>query len=269
MIKVRTEENPHLVSVVSEIRKCGMASSITTSGFGLTQDMLSELREAGLNHIQISMNGSCEEVHSYSRDGYEHAINALSILKDSDMSFGINWVARMDNIDDFPKFIEEAKRYNACNINILRYKPSSTEEYTELCLSTEKLAFLESTIKNAKDINIKVDSAFSNLLCHMSNRTSFFSGCGAGRRFLALDADGDYRPCSHIDMKEKSSSLRDTWYHSTNLAMFRSVREKVTEPCVSCGYLSGCFGCRAIALRHNEDFYAGDSTCPLKTNIQL
>ena len=259
---------PRLAAIISEISKRSMASSITTSGFSLTHELLSELRKAGLNHIQISLNGSCEEIHSRSRDGYEHTINALAILKNSRVSFGINWVARMDNIDDFSEFIEKVKGYNSNNINILRYKPSSNEEYNSVCLSAEKLIFLENAIKNAKGISIKVDSAFSNLLCHISNRTSFFSGCGAGRRFLALDADGYYRPCSHINMKEKAKSLNYLWYNSANLDMFRSIGEKVTEPCASCSYLNGCFGCRAVMLGYEGDFYSGDITCPFKTNVK-
>ena len=170
----------------------------------------------------------------------------------------------MDNIDDFPNLTEEAKKYNARNINILRYKPSPKEAYANVCLSAEKLIFLEAAIKKTKGISIKVDSAFSNLLCRLNNRTSFFSGCGAGRRFLALDADGYYRPCSHITMKEMSDSLSNTWYNSDNLAMFRSVSERVTEPCASCGYLDGCFGCRAIMLGNKCDFYSGDVNCPFK-----
>ena len=168
----------------------------------------------------------------------------------------------MDNIDDFPGFIEVAKSHNAGNINILRYKPSKNEVFSENCLSVEKLLFLEGVIKDARGINLKVDSAFSNLLCHIANRTSFFSGCGAGRRFLALDAGGYYRPCSHVGMKEKSSSLEDLWYNSANLEMFRSVGERVAEPCASCGHLDGCFGCRAIILGQGNDFYSGDVTCP-------
>jgi len=112
----------------------------------------------------------------------------------------------------------------------LRYKPSLGEDYASHCLSAEKLMFVEDTIREIKGINIKVDSAFSNLLCHINNRTSFFSGCGAGRRFLAVDADGYYRPCSHISMKEKSGSLKDIWYRSTNLEFFRTIADNITEP---------------------------------------
>ena len=252
----------HLLSVIGEISKCGMASSITTSGYGLDQDLLAKLQKAGLNHIQISLNGSQEEIHSRSREGFEYAINALKLSANSGISFGVNYVARMDNIDDLPNLIAMAKNYRTHNINLLRYKPSCKEKYAELDLNPEKMALLATTIRNTRGINIKVDSAFSNLLCHLNNKAGQFSGCGAGRRFLALDAEGCYRPCSHVNMKEpKNSRLAEVWNHSPNLAMFRLIPEKITEPCKTCKNLFGCYGCRAIVLSQGDDFFSGDESC--------
>jgi len=252
---------PDIFLVVAEIARCGMASSITTSGYGLDTHVLDELIWHGLNHIQISLTGSCEEVNARSRDGYGYAIGALELLKNSYISYGVNWVARRDNIDDLPKFIEAMKAYNVNNINILRYKPSANELYADNCLTAQNMDFLAKTIKNTSGVRLKTDSAFANLLCHLNQRTSFMSGCGAGRRFLALDAGGFYRPCSHVAMKEKSDSLNHIWYHSKHLAMFRSVGEKVGEPCKGCNYLSGCYGCRAVVLGEGGDFFGGDRGC--------
>jgi len=256
-----------LLMVVNEIDRRSMSSSVTSSEFNLSHDFLSELKEAELDHIQISLNGSDKKIDSYSRAGYEEAIAALNLLKGSDISYGINWVARQDNIDDLPELILLVKSYQAENINILRYKPSLAEKYEEICLSSDKLNYLKDLLSEVKGINIKVDSAFSNLLCALSNRTSFFSGCGAGRRFLALDAQGHYRPCSHIDWREKGRDLKDIWYNSENLEKFRMMGSRLKEPCRFCSYLSGCGGCRAIALKHNEDFYSGDLSCPFHIKL--
>lgn len=252
---------PHLLSVIYEINKRGMGCSITTSGFGLDRHLLEKLQKAGLDHIQISLNGSREEIHSRSRDGFEYAIKSLELLKNSAISFGLNWVARMDNIDDLPRIIETAKDSLAHNVNILRYKPSTKEKHAEADLNSEKQDLLEQTIKNAKGIKIKVDSAYSNLLCHLNKKAAVFSGCGAGRRFLALDAEGYYRPCSHVEMKERWNSLADAWNRSPSLAMFRSIPQKISEPCNTCDYLHGCSGCRCIVLARGQDFFSGEQTC--------
>lgn len=256
---------PGLLTVVQEISRYKMASSITTSGVSLTRERIAELKQSGLNHIQISLNGSSEAVHSLSRDGFNSGLEALDILQKSQISYGINWVARMDNIDDFPQMMVLAKTYGVDNINILRYKPSLGEDYDNTALSTEKTLLLERYIKDAKGIKIKVDSAFSNLRCKLNGRISFMSGCGAGRRFLAVSACGSYMPCSHVDMKESPSGypehLRYVWHHSENLAMFRNLGNSIAAPCADCSYLHGCYGCRAVVLSQYGDFNAGDRHC--------
>jgi len=254
---------PNLIDVVRGISRYGMASTITTSGVGLTNGLGANLKQAGLNHIQISLNGSTEAVHSHSRDGFDIGIEALRILQKSGISYGINWVARMDNVDDFPAMVELAKLHKVGNLNILRYKPSPKEDYNNIALSTEKTLLLETFIKNTKGIRIKLDSAFSNLRCKLSDQTSFMSGCGAGRRFIALSACGSYMPCSHVNMKEKSSSLYDVWHNSNHLAMFRSLGDNISTPCADCSYLRSCYGCRAIVLSQEENFNAGDKSCQI------
>jgi len=256
---------PDLLTVVKEISRHKMASTITTSGFGLTNELVKALSQAGLNHIQVSLSGSSDVVHSLSRSGFKYGIEALSILQQFEISYGINWVARMDNIDDFPEMIVLAQAHRVDNINILRYKPSSGEDYANIALSSEKTYLLERIIRNTKGIKIKVDSAFSNLRCKLNEQISFMSGCGAGRRFLAVNACGEYAPCSHVNMKESPTAhaehLKHAWYHSENLAMFRNLSKNITAPCNDCDYLNGCYGCRAIILAQIGDFNAGDEFC--------
>jgi len=257
---------PGLHLVVKEISRCGMASSITTSGFGLDASTLDKLVRCGLNHIQISLNGSNEEVNSKSREGYEHAVRAIKLLSGYNISFGVNWVARRDNIDDFPNFIELMKAHNVGNVNILRYKPSPNEIYKDNCLTADKMTLLAGIIKNTRGIKLKVDSAYANLLCHINQRTSFMSGCGAGRRFLAIDSEGYFRPCSHVSMSEKCDNLFQAWYYSEHLGKFREVGKRVEKPCASCDYLHGCYGCRAVVLGRGGAFFDGDLECPYSTS---
>ena len=256
---------PELLTAIRKISYYKMASTITTSGVGLTYERIEELKHAGLNHIQISLNGSSEAIHSLSRDGFNDGLEALKTLQKAQISCGINWVARMDNIDDFPQMIKLAKTCNVDNINILRYKPSLGEDYNNIALSDEKILILEKYIRNAKGIRLKVDSAFSNLRCKLNGRTSFMSGCGAGRRFLAVSACGSYMPCSHVNMKERplehSNHLHHVWRNSKNLAMFRNLGHNISSPCSDCIYLHGCYGCRAIILSQSEDFNAGEMHC--------
>jgi len=255
---------PCLKEVVKLVDKLGMACSVTTSGYGVNDDILKELKLAGLKHMQISLNGSTEGINSFSRDGYNYAVNALEMLLKNEYSFGINWVARKDNLDDFPNLLRLAVKMRAGNINVLRYKPSQTEEYKSFALDSNETLRLAEYIRHARGIAIKLDSAFSNMLCHLNGKAGELSGCGAGRRFICLDAKGFFRPCSHVHLSDMEAartfeSLKDYWLNSPDLFQFRRTEDNIGGYCRECEYLMGCRSCRAIC----GDFY-GDTECFVK-----
>ncbi|MCD8042592.1 MAG: radical SAM protein [Tannerellaceae bacterium] len=236
---------PDLPDVIAAITGRGMAATITTSGVGLTREKIARLTAAGINHIQVSLNGSTEEVNKQSRDGYKEACRALGLLAGTTLSYGINWVARMDNIDDFPQLVQLGHSYRVNNINILRYKPSVSENYQQITLTKEKQLQLAGMVKEVRNIRLKTDSAYSSLLCYLNNRSGLFTGCGAGRRFMAIDATGNFRPCSHTAMTHPGNNMMDYWYNSSHLALFRHTEENQAGACKNCFYLSGCRGCQA------------------------
>lgn len=252
-----------LYKYVELVRSAGMACTITTSGYGLTLDTVDKLEKAGINHIQVSLNGSTKEIHSCSRDGYEEGMKALKLLSGSSIDFGINWVARMDNIQDFNNIIALAWRLEVDNINILRYKPSPTEDYNKIALTKEAYELLKDTVKNTRDINIMMDSAFSKLICQLNDGKVSPSncGCGAGRRFMIIDSFGRLKPCSHMSALSEEKDILNYWRNSKDLLILRQGEENIKGQCQNCRYISTCRGCRAICERLYKDINAGEQNC--------
>jgi pyrroloquinoline quinone biosynthesis protein E len=249
---------PHIFEAVEETVKHGISTSVTTSGYGFDRHILDEFVHAGLNHIQISLNGSDESVNSKSRDGFDCAVSALEVISKSKMSFGINWVARNDNIHDFPNLIELARKMNVGNVNILRYKPSRNEEYSRAALTREQNDFLVDVIKRTKGVCLKVDSAYSSLLCRLNRQNSFLGGCGAGRRFVAIDSQGRFKPCSHVEFSSDVDSIAEYWKNDETLMKFRQIEVQIANPCKNCEYLASCCGCRAVVIGCSGEFYGAD-----------
>ncbi len=92
-----------------------------TSGYAFNTGVF-EYVNSGYFKLYISLNGSNEKINSLSRDGFEYAVNAIKVLSNSNTPFFINWVARHDNVYDFPRMIELAKEYNAKGISIIGNK---------------------------------------------------------------------------------------------------------------------------------------------------
>jgi PqqA peptide cyclase len=253
-----------LSSYVKKVKSCEMACTITTSGYGLTHAFMEELRESGVNHIQISLNGSTKEINAHSRDGFDHAISSLHILSESGILFGINWVARMDNVYDFKNVVDIAMKVKADHINILRYKPTIKESYEKNVLTLKAYLFLKEEIRKIKGLKIKVDSAFSNMLCdlHKNQSKPLNSGCGAGRRFMTMDPFGRFKACSHLSDIEEGKSLSDYWKNSESLLKLRKGEENILEDCKFCEHFYDCRGCRAICESIYKNINAGEKDCP-------
>ena len=255
---------PGLEEAVLKVSRTGMACTITTSGCPLSGHLLKHLKDAGLRHMQISLNGSKGEIHSRSRDGFREAITALELLRGSGLSYGVNWVARKDNLADFEDMADMVKTLGAGNLNILRYKPSPVEEYAAQALSSEEYQLLAAKIRRVRGLTVKVDSAYSMLLCtlHGGAIPEGFSGCGAGRRFFAVSAGGRFHGCSHCEESEPGGNIQRFWRQSPLLERFRRTEETVDGDCAVCLYRDGCRGCRAICARQYGNFDAGEQNCP-------
>lgn len=255
---------PRLDEAVRLASQAGMACTITTSGGPLSGSLLERLKGAGLRHMQISLNGSREEIHQRSRDGFWEALAALELLGGGGLSYGVNWVARRDNLEDFGNMVKLAVTLKASNLNILRYKPSSAEEYASQALSPNEHRLLADEIRRVRSITVKLDSAYSPLLCLLYGKSipEGFSGCGAGRRFFAVSADGRFHGCSHCEDGEPGGDIHKFWRQSPLLARLRQTEETLEGSCGACVYREACRGCRAICISQYGEFNAGERDCP-------
>ena len=239
-----------------------MAVSLTTGGYGLTECLIKKLITAGLNHMQVSLNSVDERINALSRDGYKHAIAAINLLSDSSLSFGINYVARQDNLDGFVKLADYAREKGADNVNVLRYKPANKEDFQRNALSIEQTQKLVETISRIKGIKGKIDSAYSQLLVYLyKDRTDpLRSGCGAGKNFLAVTPMGWFSPCSHLPLAKQSESI-SSYIASQELQDFQTAQNDLTNLCGQCLYRNLCGGCRAVCLALSGKIDSGEQHC--------
>ena len=250
---------------IEAINKLGMKAGIVTSGFNLNPKRLEELMKVGLKFITVSLNGSTKEIHEKSRRGFYISIKAIEALSKTNIFYAINWVAREDNINDFPALVELAKSYKVKRIAIRRSKPNINGE--KACEpDKDKMIKLAEFIKlyNSKDININVYNCYPTLanIIYKDEESVPDCGCIAGRKYMAIDVDGNFLPCRLMNYKEKYDSISDYWLNSRVIGMLRSVEENVQSPCRECAMLPACRTCRALCQSLYGDFYAGEKDCP-------
>ena len=95
-----------------------------TSGYGLTQNIV-DIWNFDKFNLCVSLNGSTKSVNDLSREGYEISMTAIKMLSSQKKRFGINWVARHNNIFDFKNILDLAKKYAVGFIYITNEKLTS------------------------------------------------------------------------------------------------------------------------------------------------
>jgi pyrroloquinoline quinone biosynthesis protein E len=262
---------PYLMELLEFINEKGLQSAIAISGWGFDFAKLQELKRAGVKEIYVSLNGSTEEINSKSRDGFEEAINALSLLKaDGEVDYYINWVARNDNVDDFPNLVNLALSYGVKGIVILELKPDA-DYNLQASLSREKFLKLAEYLKKHDQgkIRIDVEPCSSPLRAYIYNyyfwnrNTGVDKGCGAGRNAMAVDVNGNLIPCRHLLYPEKFERIDDYWWNSKVLDKLRRFEDEREEPCRSCYLNKNCVPCRAVADKVENNLFSGNNCCPI------
>lgn len=256
----------YLEDIIERISQLGMNAALVTSGSGLSKERLAQLIDRGLKHVIVSLNGSSREVNDKSRDGYDYAINALELLRESPIFYSINWIPRKDNVDDFPKLLRLAEQYGVGKISILRLKPASEAE-KEQTLDKAYLLKLAEYIKSGRSSKVYIDvtecySILRNLVYKKESNIKK-SGCRAGRKYMVIDALGYFRPCRLMKYREKNRSIYDYWNNAKILEKLRTVEDYIEEPCRDCVRLEQCRTCRCVCGESYGGFYAGEKACPI------
>lgn len=258
---------PHILPLLQMLEEWQIRSNCFTSGLGIHKATAARLRGLSNLFLNISLNGSMEEINALSRDGYAVALKAISCLNAEGIAFGINWVARSDNVYDFPNVIELAEKYHANNILVVGNKINSNG-FLESPLSLEELCHLNAIIteyeKGNGKIPVIIQQCYTDLsLLHGLSPYPINNGCSAGRIFCAINCKGQFMPCTHLPYYETYESINDYWTKSEILKQLREVTPKSLAGCSDCQKKDNCIFCRATERGTVRDLRSGRSHCIL------
>lgn len=257
---------PHFFKLLDLLSELDISANCYISGFGVTDKFVQKIKNYNIQ-INISLNGSTREINSLSRDGYEYAINAIHLFERNEMCYGINWVARKDNIDDFENMLLLAERYHAYSILVLGNKITQLGNL-DAPLHREDLDALVNKIKSYElqkgTVVIEKQRCFTELCAlYYNTRKSALLGCPAGVVLCTMDLSGVFYPCSHLNYPEKHKSIYEYWHTSKALRDLRDCDTSKSEPCNRCECGETCRFCKAESLLTHNSFNAGNLGCSI------
>lgn len=110
-----------LVDLVASACEVGLYTNLITSGIGLNERRLRALDAAGLDHVQLSLQGvtaaMADRIGDY-KGAFDRKMHVAEIISDIGFPLTLNAVMHRDNLDDLPATIEMALRLGARRIEI-------------------------------------------------------------------------------------------------------------------------------------------------------
>ncbi len=245
---------PHFIDALKLFKGVDNVSiNCFSSGYGLTDEIIEAIKETTQLRFYISLNGSTDEVNSTSRQGYNVSINAIEKLKAHDCPFGVNWVARKDNVHDFENMIKFCRDNKVMQFSVTSNKLA--EKKSKICqpIDDGDIKHIARLIKENPDVNITSESCFPQLTAEFRKLTEY-DGCAAGYSNVNISIDGEFLPCTHLYYPEKFDSLEEYWEKSVVLKRLRSCGR-----CTNCN--KNCRHCKAMSVESYNNFGEGIVSC--------
>ncbi|MHA6345998.1 pyrroloquinoline quinone biosynthesis protein PqqE [Roseivivax sp. CAU 1761] len=261
-----------LEDLVAAAREAGLYTNLITSGIGLSEKRLAALDAAGLDHVQLSLQGTtpemADEIGGY-RGGFKRKMQVADWIGAIGFPLTLNAVLHRRNLHQLPRAIEMAVEMGARRIEV------ATVQFHGWALKNR--AALMPTREQAREADRIVAEARAALKGTLvidyvpaDYHSDYPKRCmgGWGTTGLNVAPDGKVLPCHaaesipHLRFDNvRDRPLAEIWYRGAAFEAYRGT-DWMQEPCRSCARKTVDFGgCRCQAMAILGDPGATDPVC--------
>ncbi len=271
----------------------GMFTALATNGTLIDRDTAERLEAAGVEYVEISLDGARPETHDKFRGvkgAWERAVEGVRHCAETDMMTVIAFTVHRNNVDELPQMLDLAEELGADGVAVFNFIPTGQGRFRpELDLPPEvREEVLKTLVREALDRDLMVYSTapqMARVSLQMSESgeggvlygthfaysgegrwveplVEFLGGCGAGRFLLAIRPNGDVQPCVFLPIKIGNileDDPEELWDHEVLWAC--RDRDELEGPCGECEFRYVCGGCRARAYAIEGGVRGPDPGC--------
>lgn len=265
-----------------------MHYSILTNGTLINEKLLSLLemkkRRQRMNSIQVSIDGSCAEIHDRSRGegSFKHAIYGLRLLKNAGFPVTSRVTINRHNVDDLDNIaallLEDVGLHSFSTNDAMPMGAGCNNQAGTTLLPQQQLQAMKTLIRLEKQYNGRITATAGPLAKWKSygemeharasgEKTSrwqmgFLTACGCIFNKLAVHHDGVISPCNMLAELEIGRINRDSistiWKSHPTLKALKDRRQITMENvpgCENCEWIPYCNGsCPGLAQTMTGDF---------------
>lgn len=260
-----------LAVLVKEARELGFYTNLITSGVGLTDQRLIELKAAGLDHIQLSFQDSTQQLNDFlsSTRTFDLKRRVAASIKAHGFPMVLNCVLHRYNLPHVGKIIDMALAMGAEYLELAntQYYGWALENRAQLLPTREQLVQAESVVEDYRKSHGDKCRIFFVVPDYFEERPKRCMN-GWGSVFLGVAPDGTALPCHAARglpglafPNVTETALREIWYDSAAFNRFRGL-DWMKEPCRGCEEKTEDLGgCRCQAYLLTGDAANADPVC--------
>lgn len=263
-----------LEELVAYAHQKGFYTNLITSGMGLNEARIAGLKQAGLQHIQISFQASDPVVNNAlagSKHAFQQKYDMSRLVKQYGYPMVLNFVIHRHNIDQIDQIIELCLELEADTVElaICQFYGWAYENRQGLLPTKEQLVRAERITneyrQKIQEQNIKCKLIFVVPDYYEERPKACMDGWG--KIFLTVSPDGTALPCHAARQlpiqfpNVKESQLSEIWYDSLSFNEFRG-DDWMPDMCQSCSDKDQDYGgCRCQAFMMTGDAKNADPVC--------
>jgi pyrroloquinoline quinone biosynthesis protein E len=266
-----------LAELVRGAREANLYTNLITSGIGFDHDRVGELRDAGLDSVQLSFQSDSADLADEIAGTHAHRrkLEIAAKIRAAGIPLSLNFVIHRRNIDRLPEMIQLAETLQAERIEL-----ANVQFYGWAFLNRTALLPTRKQVVRAREIATAAKARLTGKIDIFYVLPDYYETrpkpClnGWGQRYLTVNPSGNVLPCPTAssaipDLRfenVRGHALDWIWRESESFNRFRGT-EWMPEPCRSCPQREIDFGgCRCQAALLTGNAANTDPVCTLTPN---
>jgi radical SAM protein with 4Fe4S-binding SPASM domain len=258
-----------MLEIISHAKQRNMTVGIASNGAKLSATRASLLAAAGLDRLQVSLDGFAEQHDKLRRwpGLFECVLETIQTAYESGLRVHVCCTVTRLNCDSLEAFVAFLSGTGIKRLNLSRFVP--TGRGSDLLDPGDNAwrTIIERSgrlkVAYAGRLEITTHLAQQILVDTEPESMTVFAGCQAGRGQGCITANGTVLPCVLLPISVgniRRNDFRKMWTSSPTIQAFQN-RDRLKGACGTCSLRERCGGCRAVAYARSRDPLAEDPRC--------
>ena len=261
---------------ITRLKKADIFIEMTTNGTLLNEYTVSNLKEAGIDKIQVSIHGSSEELNDEIMRGkaYNNILTGMDLLNKYKIRFKTKTTVTSKNIDDLGDLMILLEGSGAEQINFSEYIPMGAAYINddELKIPMNKLRFWKDKLNREFGNAVNFDSLTLDAYeighprkCSIGDENSYLA---------QILWDGTVVQCALMSVFEIDNNifkygLKQCWNNFSKFQHFNLPLSQMSG-CKECNYIDECNGgCKGLAFVKFNSVDMPDPRCEIIHNNKI